>query len=86
MNTFDDWLRTRLAAMGCIGGEIEDGDLHAAIERFQCARGLRVSGIADGDTLAELRKQKSANPESSLTVFHAVPPADGSVFAAGALA
>lgn len=82
MNTFDDWLRVRLAATGCIGGEIEDNDLHAAIERFQCARGLPVTGIADDDTVAELRKQKSTNPESNLTVFHAVPSNTGSAFAA----
>ena len=81
MQSFDQWLKSRLEAAGCFGGEIEDNDLHAAIERFQLARGLRVSGIADDDTLLQLRQQKSANPDSALTIFQIIPPANGSIYA-----
>lgn len=81
MKIFEAWLRERLEAAGCIGGEIEDNDLHATIERFQRARGIDVSGIANPETISLLRQQKSSHPGSTLIFFHAVPPSNGSIYA-----
>lgn len=81
MKPFEDWLRERLEAAGCIGGEIEDDDLHAGIERFQQVRGLTVTGFADMETCWHLRQQRSTNPDSALTMFEIVPPTNGSVYA-----
>ncbi|RRY17896.1 TIGR02594 family protein [Brucella anthropi] len=68
--TFDEWLIERLRAAGAYAG-VMDGvhgrEVFAAIERFQKAHDLPVTGKADALTVAELRVVKRSGESGSKT-------------------
>lgn len=74
--TFDEWLISRLRDAGAYGGRT-DGvygrEVIKAIERFQDAYHLPLTGRADAVTVDALRKVKSKNPESNLITYAKVP-------------
>ncbi|PZP54353.1 MAG: TIGR02594 family protein [Agrobacterium fabrum] len=74
--TFDEWLISRLRDAGAYGGRM-DGvhgrEVIAALERFQRAENLPVTGRADIATVDALRKVKSKNPDSKLITYDRVP-------------
>lgn len=68
---FAKWLQSRLTSHGFPVGGI-DGDVGkttiAAIGAFQKSRGLKVNGLADAETVAELRKSSSTIDKSGLSI------------------
>lgn len=66
--TFDEWLISRLRHHGAYDG-VSDG-VHGravitAIERFQRAAGIRVTGVADDATVAALRADRPGGASAS---------------------
>lgn len=59
MQTFDEWLISRLRAAGAYAG-LQDGaygrSVIQALQRYQQAEGLKVTGQADPETVAALQK------------------------------
>lgn len=74
--TFDEWLISRLRVAGAYGGTM-DGvhgrEVIAALERFQGAYDLPITGRADQATVDALRKVQSKNPNSNLVTYEKVP-------------
>ncbi|MCI9864898.1 TIGR02594 family protein [Rhizobium skierniewicense] len=73
---FDEWLIGRLRAAGAYGGKL-DGvhgrEVITALERFQGAFNIPVTGKADAITVTALRGVSSKNPASSLVKFDVIP-------------
>ncbi|WCA60280.1 TIGR02594 family protein [Agrobacterium tumefaciens] len=74
--TFDEWLISQLRDAGAYGGRtdgVHGREVIKAIERFQGAYHLPLTGRADAATVDALRKVKSKNPESNLITYAKVP-------------
>lgn len=73
--TFDEWLINRLRAAGAYAG-VMDGvhgrEVHAALERFQRGHGLKITGMADADTVAALRVVKPSG-NKALKIYDKAP-------------
>lgn len=73
--TFDEWLISRLRLHGAYAGAM-DGvhgrEVHAALERFQRAEHLKVTGMADQATVDALRRDPKAGG-SALVRFDVAP-------------
>jgi len=76
MQTFEEWLITRLRLHGAYGGAM-DGvagrELYRALERFQASEQLPVTGVADAATVNALRKSPNTR-SSGLVVYDRAPP------------
>jgi len=73
--TFEEWLIARLRLHGAYGGAMDGAagrELYRAIERFQTAEQIPVTGVADQATVNALRKSPSARP-GGLTIYDAAP-------------
>ncbi len=65
-------LEQRLSTLGFFSGECDssyDADTRAAVESFQQANGLEVTGLADGDTLERLDSADAVSRQDYLTRF-----------------
>lgn len=74
--TFDEWLIDRLRITGAYGGKLDGAhgrEVIAALERFQGAFNIPVTGKADALTVTALRGVISKNPASNLVKFDAIP-------------
>jgi len=71
---FDQWVISRLVAHGAYAGKIDDvpgRQMNAALRKFQEAEHLKVTGLADQDTVNALRRD--AARASGLVQFIASP-------------
>ena len=65
-------LEQRLSELGFFSGECDstyDAETRAAVESFQQANGLEVTGLADGDTLQRLDSDDAVSRQDYLTRF-----------------
>lgn len=76
--TFGEWAISQLRDAGAYGGKIDGVEGRSyieALERFQIAEGLKVTGKADNDTVAHLRlvrPQRNGKPQDH--VIANIPP------------
>lgn len=67
--SFDEWLIRELTTRGFYTGQADGAagrKLHGALEAFQAASGLKVSGLADPATVSALKGAKSIKPAQVL--------------------